>query len=85
MSQVQEYSPDFTSVSLPTPAGGWEKNRLESGGSEHQAKAYERFSSQKNAGEAAASVVKDMNMASNAESAPIGELPASSGSGSFSS
>ena len=73
---VTRYTPSFGSVSLVPPEGGWEKNRLEATDPVAQAKAYERYQAQKLAGDAAAQVVKDMHVASNAENAVNSESPA---------
>jgi transcription initiation factor TFIIH subunit 1 len=69
---VLGYTPTFGNVSLPTPPGGWEKNRIESGSSAEQAAAFRRFQAQKLGAEAAAQVVKEMHLASNAENAVNG-------------
>lgn len=66
---VTNYSPALGSVNLVPPEGGWEKNRQEATDPVAQAKAYERYQAQKLAGDAAAHVVKDMHVASNAENA----------------
>ncbi len=66
---------DFLEVALPTPPGGWEKNRLESGNSADQTRAYERFQLQKDAQAAAMQVVKELHLASNAEHAVNGTSP----------
>ncbi|KAK1924060.1 TFIIH p62 subunit, N-terminal domain-containing protein [Papiliotrema laurentii] len=72
---VLGYTPTFGNVSLPTPPGGWEKNRIESGSSAEQAAAFRRFQAQKLGAEAAAQVVKEMHLASNAENAVNAPLP----------
>lgn len=70
--QIEAWQVDFTEVAIPTPVGGWEKNRVESGNSAEQTRAYERFSAQKDAQAAAMVVVKDLHLASNAENAVSG-------------
>ena len=67
--RLDSWTINFTSISLPTPLGGWEKDRLESGGSAEQAERYNRHQAQKDAGTAAMSVVREMYTASNAENA----------------
>ena len=70
--QIESWHLDFSEVALPTPSEGWEKNRLESGNSTEQARAYERFQAQKDAQAAAMLVVKELHLASNAENAVNG-------------
>ena len=72
-SRIDAWRVDFSEVALPTPPGGWEQNRIDSGHSADQARAYERFQAQKDAQAAAMQVVKELHLASNAENAVNGE------------
>lgn len=70
-----DYAPNLASVSLLPPPGGWEKNRIESGGSAEQARSYERYQAQKLAAEAAGYAVRDLHIAANAETTALSERP----------
>lgn len=67
--RIRNWRIDLNSVSIPTPPGGWEKDRADHHGSAEQARRYEKHQEQKDSGTAAMLVVKDMLVAYNAENA----------------
>lgn len=75
ITSVTTYRPSLGAVSLPVPAEGWEQSKRQSDDPAEQAAMYERYSAQKVSSENAGHVVKDLHLASNAETAVNGEHP----------
>lgn len=72
-SNLLDYELDFSSVSIPTPVGGWEKNRQDAIDKEAQARHYRAFARQKEGAETASLVIKEMHLLSNSEKGVNGE------------
>jgi hypothetical protein len=70
--RIQAWEPDFRSICIPTPPGGWEKDKQEATDPEKQAAEYHEYSAQREGGITAMTLIKSMHLASNVENNAIG-------------